>query len=53
MAAIVRSIGVALFPAQFFMMIDLSAGLWMLAFLLFIYHFGRMLITPRVDGHPG
>jgi uncharacterized protein involved in response to NO len=52
-AAIVRGLGVALFPAQLFMMINISAGLWIVGFLLFIYHFGRMIVTNRADGHPG
>ncbi len=52
-AALVRSFGVAMFPAQMMLMIDISAGLWTLSFALFIAKFGYMLMTPRVDGHPG
>ncbi|MBA5762321.1 NnrS family protein [Vibrio sp. 404] len=53
LAALIRSFGVAMFPAQMLLMIDISAGLWALAFALFIAKFGYMLVTPRVDGHPG
>ena len=52
-AAFIRSFGVAFFPAQLFMMVNISGALWVLAFSLFVWKFGPMLITPRVDGHPG
>lgn len=52
-AALLRSVGVALFPAQMLMMIDISAMLWVVSFGLFVVKFGYMLMTPRVDGHPG
>lgn len=52
-AAFIRSFGVAFLPAQLFMMVNISGALWGLAFSLFVWKFGLMLITPRVDGHPG
>lgn len=52
-AAVIRSVGVAMWPQHMFLMIDISAGLWAFAFAMYVYHFGKMLITPRVDGHPG
>ena len=52
-AAFIRGFGVAFFPAQLFMMVNISGALWVLAFSLFVWKFGSMLITPRVDGHPG
>ncbi|KII80010.1 NnrS family protein [Vibrio renipiscarius] len=52
-AALIRSFGVVLFPAQMLVMIDISAVLWAVAFALFVFKFGYMLITPRADGHPG
>lgn len=52
-AAVIRSVGVAMWPQHMFVMIDISAGFWAFAFAMYVYHFGRMLITPRVDGHPG
>ncbi|WP_114766353.1 NnrS family protein [Vibrio rhodolitus] len=52
-AALVRSFGVAMFPAHMLVMIDISGALWALAFALFIAKFGYMLLTPRVDGHLG
>lgn len=52
-AALIRSFGVVLFPAQMLVMIDISAVLWAVSFALFVFKFGYMLITPRADGHPG
>lgn len=52
-AALARSLGVIFAPSQMFFWIDISAALWILAFGMFVWRFGVMLITPRVDGHPG
>ena len=53
LAAIVRGIGVALFPQYLIAAVNMSAALWILAFAMYVGLFGKMLITPRVDGHPG
>lgn len=53
LAAVVRSVGVAVWPQHMFTMVDISAGLWAFGFAMYVYHFGKMLITPRADGHPG
>lgn len=53
LAALVRSFGVVLFPSYMLEMIDTSALLWTFAFGMFLIKFGYMLLTPRVDGHPG
>ncbi|WP_234495277.1 NnrS family protein [Vibrio maritimus] len=53
LAAVVRSVGVPLWPQHMFTMVDISAGLWAFAFAMYVYHFGKMLVTPRADGHPG
>jgi uncharacterized protein involved in response to NO len=52
-AAVIRSVGVALWPQHMFILVDVSAGLWTLAFAMYVFYFGKMLVTPRVDGHPG
>ncbi|NOH97707.1 NnrS family protein [Vibrio sp. 99-70-13A1] len=52
-AALVRSVGVAFFPMYLIEMVNISAGLWVLAYAMFMWKFGLMLLTPRVDGHPG
>lgn len=52
-AALVRSLGVAIAPAQMMLWVNVSAVLWMCAFALYVWRFGYMLITPRADGHPG
>jgi len=53
LAALVRSLGVAFFPQYLIESVNISAALWILAFAMYVGLFGRMLITPRVDGHPG
>ncbi|MEX3073870.1 NnrS family protein [Vibrio alginolyticus] len=52
-AALVRSFAVIFDPANMMLWIDISGGLWILAFGMFIWRFGAMLVTPRIDGHPG
>ncbi|WP_394127005.1 NnrS family protein [Vibrio hepatarius] len=53
LAAIVRSVGAAFFPAYLIEAVNISALLWVLAFALYVARFGKMLINARVDGHPG
>lgn len=53
LAAITRGVGVAFFPQHLFILIDISAALWGLAFMLYVIRFGYMLLQPRVDGNPG
>lgn len=53
LAALVRSLGVAFDPANMMLWVNVSAGLWIVAFGLFIWYFGAMLMKPRADGHPG
>lgn len=52
-AALVRTLAVVFWPQWMNPLLWLSAGLWCLAFALFAYHFGPMLLRPRIDGHPG
>ncbi|MBW3694279.1 short-chain dehydrogenase [Vibrio sp. T187] len=53
LAALIRSVGVAFFPAYLIDLVNISAGLWVFAFVMFMRHFAMMLLTPRADGHPG
>lgn len=53
LAALLRSLGVGFSPVYMMLIINLSAILWAFAFTMFIYYFAVMLISPRVDGHPG
>ncbi|MGD8119908.1 NnrS family protein [Vibrio sp. TRT 2004] len=53
LAAIVRGIGVAFFPQYLISALNISAALWIFAFVMYVGLFGKMLVTPRVDGHPG
>ncbi len=52
-AALIRSFGVVLFPAYMMEMITVSGLFWVIAFAVYVWRFGKMLVTPRVDGHPG
>ena len=52
-AALARSLGVIFAPSHMLLWIDVSAALWILAFGMFVWRFGMMLMKPRVDGHPG
>ncbi|MCW8332310.1 NnrS family protein [Vibrio paucivorans] len=53
LAALVRSLGVTFFPQHMMLMVDISGALWILAFAMYLKLFGKMLLTPRADGHPG
>ncbi|MDR9829105.1 NnrS family protein [Vibrio sp. FNV 38] len=52
-AAFVRSIGIAFYPELMMRWIEISALMWIVAFSLFVVKFAKMLVTARVDGHPG
>lgn len=39
-----------LLPIPYALAIDIAGGLWVLAWLLFLLHYSRILIRPRVDG---
>ncbi|USD67103.1 NnrS family protein [Vibrio sp. SCSIO 43136] len=52
-AAIVRSIAVSYFPQYTMQLIDLTAGLWIVAFAWYVVKFGPMLAKPRTDNRPG
>lgn len=52
-AAIIRSLALPLFPQFYFVIIDLTALLWMSSFGLFVIKFAPMLWRSRADGHPG
>ncbi len=53
LAALVRSVGVTWLPSYWMELITLSGGLWVRAFALYLAQFSKMLVQPRVDGHPG
>ena len=52
-AALVRVLLPLLLPAHYALWLDLSGGLWLLSFGLFLWVYGPILVTPRVDGRPG
>ena len=52
-AALTRVFGPAIRPEQYVLWVDLSAGLWVLAFGLFVLRYAPVLLRPRVDGRPG
>jgi uncharacterized protein involved in response to NO len=53
LAVALRVFGPAWFGAHYALWIDLSAGLWVLAFALFAWRYVPLLLRPRVDGRPG
>lgn len=53
LAALIRSVGPLLFPGILLQLYYVSALLWALAFLVFVYLYFTILTTPRPDGRPG
>jgi uncharacterized protein involved in response to NO len=53
LAAVVRVLMPIAAPERYVTWIHTAAGLWTLAFLLFLVAHGLMLWRPRVDGRPG
>jgi uncharacterized protein involved in response to NO len=53
LAAVARGIAPALWPERYVFLVHSAAGLWILAFALFVVAHAAMLWRPRVDGRPG
>jgi len=53
LAAFARGVAPALWPDRFLFLVHSAAGLWILAFALFLVAHAAMLWRPRVDGRPG
>ena len=53
LAALMRGIAPALWPDRYLSFVHAAAGLWILAFALFLVAHAAMLWRPRVDGQPG
>jgi uncharacterized protein involved in response to NO len=53
LAAVLRAVAPLLFPAAYLAWIDAAGICWMLAFALFLWVYGPMLVRPRADGRPG
>ncbi len=53
LAAIIRAFGPWLLPDKTLLLIDISGGLWIGAFLIFTASYAPMLMTSRKDGRPG
>jgi uncharacterized protein involved in response to NO len=52
-AGLSRTLMITLFPQWQGLWINLSSGLWILSFGLFVFFYSRILTSPRVDGKPG
>lgn len=52
-AAPVRAILLIAVPQLTLFSYQLSAGLWIAGYAIFVACYAKMLCTPRVDGHPG
>lgn len=53
LGALVRAGGPLLLPTHLMGVLLLSGGLWIAAFVLFLFHYTTILWQPRVDGRPG
>jgi uncharacterized protein involved in response to NO len=53
LAAFARGIAPAIWPERYLTLVHSAAGLWILAFALFLVAHAAMLWRPRVDGQPG
>jgi uncharacterized protein involved in response to NO len=51
--ALLRVFGGALFPAGYLWTLTLSGLAWTAAFLIFVWVYGPLLMSPRVDGRQG
>jgi uncharacterized protein involved in response to NO len=51
--ALLRTFGVALFPAHYLLTLTVSALTWMACFGIFLAVYTPILWRPRVDGRPG
>ena len=52
LAALLRVLAVV-WTQAYLPLIDSALLLWMLAWLIFLYHYARMYFLPRTDGRPG
>ncbi len=52
-AAVVRVGGMFVEPGLYRSSVMVSGALWSLGFAVFVFHYGPMLIRPRVDEQPG
>ena len=53
LAAVLRVFATAWLGAGYALWVDMSAGLWVLGFVLFTWHYAPILLRPRLDGRPG
>ena len=53
LATLVRVFGPIIWPEYYLTSINVSIAFWLVAFGLFVLHYGPMLFKPRVDGRPG
>lgn len=53
LAALVRTFGPWGLPEKTLLFIDISGGLWIMAFVIFVAGYAPMLMNARKDGRPG
>jgi len=53
LAALLRTFAPWGFPEQSSLFIEYSGIAWLLAYGIFVFNFGPMLLKARLDGHPG
>lgn len=52
-SALVRTFAPWLWPEHYTLMINIAGYTWIAAFMIFVFFYGPMMLTPRVDGRPG
>ena len=52
-AALIRVFLPMVLPAHYALWLEISGGLWLLSFGLFLWVYGPILSAPRADGRPG
>jgi len=53
LAALLRTFAPWGFPEQSSLFIEYSGIAWLLAYGIFVFNYGPMLLKARLDGHPG
>jgi len=53
LAVLVRVFGASVLPFAYTVTLQLAAGLWIIAWLIYAVVYTPILLLPRVDGKPG
>jgi uncharacterized protein involved in response to NO len=53
LAALIRGLGPLVYPDHYFLSLEISGGLWTVAFLCYLWTYIPILLAPRPDGKSG